>query len=231
MREMSADQVYAPRGRIPWKAHTPSERDLESAGRSRLHAMHMIFRTLWHLRFVASKGAPLGFADVGVSQFRVWPTDTDMLGHMNNGKYLSIMDVARFDLIKRNGTWDLFTRERWYPVVVAQTITYRRSLNPWKKFAIESRILGFDDQAVYLEQRFTRPAGARSAHPGSPEIYARAIVRARILRREGGVVKIDELIEKTGAVPEELQLPEDIQAWGQASRLPSTRDDATSVWK
>lgn len=192
--------------------------------------MHMIFRTLWHLRFVATRGPRLGFADVSRSHFRVWPTDLDMLGHMNNGKYLSIMDVARFDLIKRNGTWELFTRERWYPVVVAQMITYRKSLNPWKKFTIESCILGFDDQAVYLEQRFTRPAGPGSVSPGSPEIYARAIVRARILRRAGGVVSVSELIEKTGADPTELQLPEDIRAWGHASRLPSTRDEASSDW-
>lgn len=193
--------------------------------------MHMIFRMLWHLRFVAPKKGPIGFTDVDESQFRVWPTDLDVLGHMNNGKYLSIMDVARFDLIKRNGTWDLFARERWYPVVVAQTITYRKSLNPWKKFSIESRILGFDDQAVYLEQRFTRPAGARSSNPGSSEIYARAIVRARILRRGGGVVKIDELLEKTGAREEEMRLPDEIRAWGLDSRLPSTRDDATSTWE
>lgn len=192
--------------------------------------MHMIFRTLWHLRFVATRGPRLGFADVSRSDFRVWPTDLDMLGHMNNGKYLSIMDVARFDLIKRNGTWDLFTRERWYPVVVAQTITYRKSLNPWKKFAIESRILGFDDQAVYMEQRFTRPAGSRSDTPGGPEIYARAIVRARILRRSGGVVQIPELLEKTGANPDELQLSDELREWGLASRLPSTRDEAISAW-
>lgn len=192
--------------------------------------MHMIFRTLWHLKVVSPKGAPLGFGEVGVTRFRVWPTDLDMLGHMNNGKYLSIMDVARFDLIKRNGTWDLFARERWYPVVVAQTITYRKSLNPWKRFAIESRILGFDDQAVYLEQRFTRPAGGQSENPGSPEIYARAVVRARILRREGGVVQIGELLEKTGANIDELRLPDEIRAWGLASRLPTTRDDATSHW-
>lgn len=192
--------------------------------------MHMIFRTLWHSLVVAPRRSKLGFGDVGRSQFRVWPTDLDLLGHMNNGKYLSIMDVARFDLITRNGTSEVFARERWYPVVVAQMITYRKSLNPWKKFAIESKILGFDSQAVYLEQRFVRPAGAMSSKPGAPEVYARAVVRARILSRGGGVVSVEELIEKTGANPQELQLPEDIAVWGAASRLPSTRSDAISDW-
>ncbi|MBP1325130.1 acyl-CoA thioesterase FadM [Leucobacter exalbidus] len=187
--------------------------------------MHMIFRTLWHLQITSRRGPRLGLADVSVSPFRVWPTDLDMLNHMNNGKYFSIMDVGRFDLIKRNGIWDLFQQEGWYPVVVAQTITYRKSLNPWKKFAIESRILGFDDQAVYMEQRFTRPSS------GGPEIYARAVVRARLLRRAGGTVPIAELIEKTGADTANFVVPADILTWGQQSRLPSTRDDATSVWE
>jgi acyl-CoA thioesterase FadM len=135
------------------------------------------------------------------------------------------MDVARFDLIQRNGVWDLFTREGWYPVVVGQTISYRKSLNPWMRFWIESRILGFDEQAVYIEQRFVRPDAARR-----PEIYARAVVRGRILRRGGGVVPVAEILEKSGADPELLRVPEEVLEWGRATRLPSTRVDAPSVW-
>ncbi len=187
--------------------------------------MHMLFRTLWHLLFVGPRGRRLGFGAVSRSRFRVWPTDLDILNHMNNGKYLSVMDVARFDLMQRTGTLRVFKREGWYPVVVAQTITYRKSLNPWQRFWIESRILGFDEQAVYLEQRFVRPDARRR-----PEVYARAVVRARILRRSGGVVPIPELIEAVGADPEQFGLPDDMLAWGRSSRLPSTRSDALSVW-
>lgn len=159
------------------------------------------------------------------SRFRVWPTDLDLLQHMNNGKYLSVMDVARFELTQRNGVLRTFRREGWYPVVVGQTISYRKSLNPWQRFWIESRIIGFDDHAVYMEQRFVRPGADRS-----PEIYARAYVRARVLRRGGGVVPMSELLAKTGARAEEFQLPEDIKRWGEETRLPSTRSDATSTW-
>lgn len=204
----------------------PKLRESPKLGRQRkLPFMHMIFRTLWHLIFVGRRGSKLAFGDFSRSRFRVWPTDLDVLQHMNNGKYLSIMDVARFDLLQRNGVWGLFQRENWYPVVVGQTISYRKSLNPWQKFWIESKIIGFDEQAVYMEQRFVRPDENKR-----PEIYACAHVRARILRRGGGVVPIAEIIEKSGANPEEFQLPEDIIAWGQATRLPSTRDDATSTW-
>lgn len=185
----------------------------------------MIFRTLWHQWFVGRRGKRVGLTEMTRSRFRVWPTDMDLLRHMSNGKYLSIMDVARFDLIQRNGVWDLFSSEQWYPVVVGQTISYRKSLNPWQRFWIESRIMGFDEQAVYMEQRFVRPDAQRR-----PEIYARAYVRARVLRRSGGVVPVAEIIEKSGADPDTLHVPADVLEWGQSTRLPSTRDEAVSTW-
>ncbi|KUF07037.1 4-hydroxybenzoyl-CoA thioesterase [Leucobacter sp. G161] len=192
--------------------------------------MHMLPRTLWHQLFVGPRGPKLGFSDVSRSTFRVWPTDLDILRHMNNGKYLSLMDVGRYDLMQRNGVLALFKEQGWYPVVVNQTISYRKSLNPWMKFTMESRILGIDDQAVYMEQRFVRPAPSSSGIPGEPEIYARAIVRARILRRSGGVVPMHEIIEKSGVDPATLHVPEEYLEWGSTTKLPSTRADTPSVW-
>ncbi len=113
-----------------------------------LGEMHMAFRTLWHYLFVGRRGPKLGFYDVSRSPFRVWPTDIDLLLHMNNGKYLSVMDIARFDMIQRSGVLDLFQREGWYTVIVGQTISYRKSLKPGQKYWVESRVLGFDEKAA-----------------------------------------------------------------------------------
>ncbi len=192
--------------------------------------MHMLPRTVFHRWFVGPRGPRLSFTDVSRSNFRVWPTDIDIFRHMNNGKFLSVMDISRYDLLVRNGVLDLFNREGWYPVVVGQTISYRKSLNPWKRFTIESRILGFDDQAVYLEQRFVRPASRSSGIAGQPEIYAQAFVRGRILRRAGGVVPVDEIIDKSGVDRDALVIPDDVMDWGQSTKLPSTRVDAPSIW-
>lgn len=187
--------------------------------------MHMLPRTLWHLLVVGPRGPRLGVHEVSTSWFRVWPTDLDMLMHMNNGKYLSIMDVARFDLIQHTGVLEVLREAGWYPVVVGQTISYRKSLNPWARFAIESRIMGFDEQAVYIEQRFVRPNAA-----GEGEVYARAIVRGRILKRAGGVVRMDELLERVGADASEFEVPDEVLEWGRSTRLPSTREPALSIW-
>lgn len=187
--------------------------------------MHMLPRTLLHSLVLAPRAPRLSLDGVSRSAFRVWPTDLDILLHMNNGKYLSIMDVARYELMQRTGITKVFSRKQWYPVVVGQTISYRKSLNPWMRFEIESHILGFDEQAVYIEQRFVR------ADPeGSPEIYARAVIRGRILKRSGGVVPVAELIRHTGADAYSFTVPDDVLAWGHSTKLPSTRAAAPSNW-
>ena len=42
-------------------------------------------------------------------------------------------------------------------VVVAETILFRRSLTLFQRFEIETRIVGWDERAFLLEQRFLRP--------------------------------------------------------------------------
>ncbi len=188
--------------------------------------MHMAFRTLWHYLFVGRRGPKLGFYDVSRSQFRVWPTDIDLLLHMNNGKYLSVMDIARYDMIQRNGILQTFQREGWYTVVVGQTISYRKSLKPGQKYCIESRILGMDEKAVYVEQRFVRLGPDKE-----PEVYCKAFVRARVLRKTGGTVPMDEVLHAVGAEREEApELSPKLLEWRQLTTMPSTRSPAPSTW-
>ncbi|MFF2370422.1 acyl-CoA thioesterase [Agromyces sp. NPDC058110] len=186
--------------------------------------MHMIFRTLLHVLFLSRRKPDLGPDDVARTDFITLPTDLDINRHMNNGVYFSIMDVARFDMLVRNGVWRLMREKAWYPVVASETITFRKSLELWDRFTIESRITGYDDKAVYLEQRFVRPGA-----DGAPEIYAQGFIRARFLRKAGGVVPVSELIEVFGA-PASGGLPEWIERWGADVALPATRADAPSVW-
>lgn len=186
----------------------------------------MFLRTMLHMLVSSRRGPRLGHYDVARTNFRVLPTDQDILNHMNNGVYLSIMDVARFDMLVRNGVWSIFKERGWYPVVVAETISFRKSLELWQKFTIESRILGFDDKAVYVEQRFVRPDGE-----GNPEIYAQGFIRGRFLKRSGGVVSIDDLVEAVGAVPESMDVPEWLLRWAPDVALAPSRAPAPSVWR
>lgn len=187
--------------------------------------MHMFFRTMLHLLVFSRRKPSIGHYEVAKTNFIVLPTDQDILNHMNNGVYLSIMDVARFDMLVRNGVWATFKELGWYPVVVSETISFRKSLELWQRFTIESRILGFDEKAVYVEQRFVRPDAN-----GNPEIYAQGFIRGRFLKKTGGVVQIDELIAAIGEMPEGMEVPEWMLSWAADVALPATRAEAPSVW-
>lgn len=114
-------------------------------------------------------------ADTTVTWFRVAPSDLDVLLHMNNGRYLSILDAGRVDMFVRGGLWRALRREGWHPVVAAQSITYIASLTFWTRFSVTTRLLGFDTKNAYLEQTFD--AGGRTC--------ASAVVALRILDGEG----------------------------------------------
>ena len=184
----------------------------------------MFFRTLLHVLFLSRRKHDLGHYDVARTDFITLPTDLDINRHMNNGVYFSIMDVARFDMLVRNGVWKDMRDRGWYPVVASETITFRRSLNPWDRFTIESRIIGHDDKAVYMEQRFVRPDSA-----GTPQIYATGYIRARFLRKIGGTVPMGEVVEAFG-VDGFDGIPEWLERWGADVALPPTRAEAPSVW-
>lgn len=178
------------------------------------------FRLLYVL--ISWRSRPgVGIDQVSRLSLRVWPTDLDLYNHVNNGVYLSLMDLGRFDQGLRTGFWQVWNRRGWFPVVVSSTISYRKALLPWQKFTIETKVLGWDDVAFFVEQRFVR----------EDEIYARSILRIRFLKRSKGILAPQEVLEGSGGWP--VLQPEPalwIRQWGKDSQLPKAKESAPSVW-
>ena len=179
----------------------------------------MIFRTILHL-LRSRLASRLGVHDVGRVRMRVVPTDLDVLGHMNNGVYFSIMDLGRIDLMIRSGSWSVLRARGYYPVMGNESITFRKSLQPWQRFVVESRIVGYDAKAVYVQQRFVVDG----------EIFAEAMTRGRFLKKSGGTVPMAELGELLGVDVSALPAPEWVASWVENITLPPTREPAPSVW-
>lgn len=89
-------------------------------------------------------------------RMRVWPGDLDLNLHMNNGRYLTLMDLGRYDLMARNGLWKLVQRQRWMPLVGEARVVFRRSLRLFQEFTIRTRVVAWDAKWFYLEQTFER---------------------------------------------------------------------------
>jgi len=181
------------------------------------------FRRYWRMvriQLGTKRGPALTLDDVSVVKDRVWLTDNDELRHMNNGVYLSLLDHARFDLMLRSGTWAKLRAAKMYPVVTAQTISYRKSLEFGQKFTTETKIIGYDGRSVFIEQRLVRGG----------EIYARAYVLGRFLRDAGGVVPLSEVGEVVGVDIAAHPAPAWLVEWAEHNALPSTRAPAPNEW-
>ena len=130
---------------------------------------------------------------------RVMPTDLDLLWHVNNGVYFSFMDFGRWDMIFRNGTYDLSMKNGWYSVVAGETIKFKKSLQLWDKFEIETQIMGHDDKYFFIRQKFLKKG----------DLMATGLVKVRFLKRKGGTVSTKEV----------LDLFKDVQLENNASEL------------
>jgi hypothetical protein len=101
------------------------------------------------------------------------------------------------------------------------SITYRKSLELWKTFTVESKLIGWDDQAVFVEQRFTR----------NGEVYTKAIVKLRWLKNPRGIVTPQEVIDAGGGWPGKVPvLPAWVVKWNADSALPKGKEPAPSHW-
>jgi YbgC/YbaW family acyl-CoA thioester hydrolase len=149
--------------------------------------MNLLLR-LWFLLFTIRHRHKVNVLGPSISNFRVLPNDLDVLRHMNNGRYFSILDLARVDLMARSGLWLRLKKAGWYPVVVEESITFRRSLRLFQTYQVHTTVIGWDDKHILMQQTFCC---------NDIEV-AIAKVKARFLKKTGGSVPVADLLKLAG---------------------------------
>jgi acyl-CoA thioesterase FadM len=150
---------------------------------------------------------PLGVLDEDRLRMHVWPNDIDLNLHLNNARYLSLMDYGRTHLLARTRLLEHIVRSRWRPLVGAVWITYRRSLPVFSRFWLSSRLVCWDERWFYIEQTFT----------GREGLAAVGWVKG-ILRDANGSVEPQRVIERVAASVDSPPMPEAIAAWNELTR-------------
>ena len=85
----------------------------------------------------------------------VW-TDCDINGHMNNSRYLALMDLGRWHYMLATGLHRFTLAHKWAPVAVRVEIDYKKSLRPGDRFELETEAVSTTDRTVTIRQRFWR---------------------------------------------------------------------------
>jgi acyl-CoA thioesterase FadM len=119
---------------------------------------------------------------------RVWPHDLDLNFHLNNGRFLSLMDLGRTRLGIKTGLFKKSLEKKWgFGVVGGMSITYLKSLAPFQKFKLTSKLAGYHDGWFFIEQRFE----------SREKLVAAALVKVAFLR-SGKKVMPEEIMNEMG---------------------------------
>ncbi|MCB1520237.1 MAG: thioesterase family protein [Hyphomicrobiaceae bacterium] len=176
--------------------------------------MNLWFRLLWYILSV--RWRPRIEMPDGISRltFRVWPHDLDTSLHLNNGRYLTLMDVGRLDVMVASGLWRAVLRHRWTPVASAIKIRYRREIRAFERFELETRLVTWSDLTVVMEQRFVFKDGDKAG-----QLAAHALFKGGLYDRAARrFVPIDRLMAETGITAEAPPATSEVTAFLKADR-------------
>jgi acyl-CoA thioesterase FadM len=146
-------------------------------------AMSLLFRLLYVLLLsLFRERLPVGVA-VSRLHLRTLPNDLDINLHMNNGRYLTICDLNRFDLFVRTGLLRLMVRKKWMPMIVEHTMRYKRPLLVFRSFESVMEVTHWNEREFFMTHQFI--------HKG--RVVAEGTSKA-VIRGRDGVVPPEEVI-------------------------------------
>jgi len=158
-------------------------------------------RVVW-MAFTHPRIAPLELARI---DFVCTLDDLDVNLHMNNARYLVIMDHGRWDYTFRSGLGRLVLTERYMPIIGSAMIRFRRSLTLFDRFTLTTRLMGWDDKWSYIEHRIAK----------GEDVYCVGIMKTLFKDRHGPIpsATLAAKIGHTGASP---ALPDWVLEWQAA---------------
>lgn len=151
----------------------------------------------------ARRAAPIGVLDTHQTRHICWPWDIDFAMELNNGRTLTLFDLGRIPLVFRNGVYPSIRDKKWMFTMAGVHVRYRRRIRPFERFDMKSRIVGWDDRFIYIEQAMFKRSGECAHH---------ALYRTAVTDKNGIVssARVSEAIGYDGPTP---QLPDWVLRW------------------
>ncbi|MBF9034913.1 thioeseterase [Rhodobacterales bacterium HKCCE2091] len=117
--------------------------------------MYPVLRVLSVLRR-ARRAGPMPLDATDEISILCWPIDIDLYVELNNGRTLTLYDLGRFSLAKRTGLDRVLRQEGWGIAVAGVSIRFRRRVRVFDRLEMRTRMLGWDQRFVYIEQALWR---------------------------------------------------------------------------
>lgn len=183
-----------------------------------------------------------------VTSWRVMPSDLDLFGHMNNSRYLAMMDLARVDFLIRVGLLRDVLTNRWIVPLGGASFDFKSSLKLLEPYEIGTRLLGWDDRWFYFRHEFRRTReperpvctgyvktvfrdSKRSVAPAQVIELARGAAVPRPQLSDEVRARFGVSTSAAGAEPAALRAREPIAIVGMGCRLPGGITSAEDLWQ
>lgn len=137
--------------------------------------------------------------------------DVDIfIRHMNNARYLRELDFARFHFYALTGLYEEVRKRKGGAVQGASSVRYRRTIPIFNLYKIQTRLIWWDEKAIYIEQQFIT----------LNDNFVRAVALSKQCITNCNVVDIMQ--EK---FPEIIrpEMPEDLKLWLDSIELSSQK--------
>jgi acyl-CoA thioesterase FadM len=131
------------------------------------------------------------------------PNDIDINRHMNNGRYLTMVDLMIVEFFARSGFLKVLLRNKWYPVIGGTCITYRRELGFAQRYTLRFQRVASDTHWNYLKFEFIDEAGKICATG-----YSKGAAKSRT-----GLVPNAKSYAAMGLAPDFAPLPDAVAHW------------------
>ena len=86
----------------------------------------------------------------------VLPQDIDPFMELNNGRYVTLLDLGRYSLGARVNMGSFLKKNKWSLTIVGTYNEYRHRLRLFQRFILQTKILGYDEKWFYFFQKVER---------------------------------------------------------------------------
>lgn len=169
--------------------------------------MNLWLRLVWAL-FRAWRLPRIGMGATIERRLRVWPSDLDINGHMNNGRYLTVIDLMLVEYFVRSGFARVMLGSGWRPMSGGAVITYRKGLMPGQRYRLRFALAGADHAWNYMRFEFLRLDGG---------LCAAGYMKGAAVGRNG-LVSNEESYARMGQAFEAQPLPAAVEHWMATER-------------
>jgi acyl-CoA thioesterase FadM len=171
--------------------------------------MNLYLRLIWlllRLPLMKKVTDPLAITKL---YMRALPNDLDLNMHVNNGRYLTLLDLGRIHLTAVTGLLRPLLKHGYAPMLGSAKVNFIRPLRAFDKFTMTTQLIYWDEKWLYLEQKIYK----------GEQLCVVALFKALFMSKQGKITP-EAIFPLAGATqPNRPMMSPTLEAWIQAEKV------------